>query len=205
MTGPGGTRKTHIVHAVKAVMAKYGCAHKIQFLAHTGSAASNIDGMTVHKGLGIKLAKKDGRRKGNHPAGDSSEDLTVLVSIQNKVLLCEEWKNVDIVLIDEVSLTSAQLLCEIDHALHFAKEKPDEWFRGITAIFAEDFYQYPSITGTPLYTPISTTMKQDNNELLKCLGCLAWKSIDTVVELMEQQRMKFDTEYSKAVQRLRVR
>lgn len=205
MTGPGGTGKTYVVQAVKMVMAKYGCAHKIRFLAPTGSAASNIDGMTIHKGLGIKLTKKDGRGKGNRAVGDSSEDMTVLVSIQNKVLLREEWKNVDIVLIDEISLTSAQLLCEIDYALRFAKEKPDDWFGGITVIFAGDFYQYPPVAGTPLYAPISSSTKQDNNELHKRLGRLAWKSIDTVVEFTEQQRMKLDSEYSEAVQRLRIR
>ncbi|KAG1880598.1 hypothetical protein C8R48DRAFT_560869, partial [Suillus tomentosus] len=54
MTGPGGTGKTYVVNAVKAFMARYGCAHLIRFLAPTGSAASLIDGMTIHQGLGIK-------------------------------------------------------------------------------------------------------------------------------------------------------
>ncbi|KAG2357574.1 hypothetical protein BDR07DRAFT_1185222, partial [Suillus spraguei] len=54
MTGPGGTGKTHVVKAVQSVMQHYGCAHIIRFLALTGSAAVLIDGMTVHKGLGIK-------------------------------------------------------------------------------------------------------------------------------------------------------
>lgn len=205
MTGPGGTGKTHVVKAVKRVMANYGCGHRIRFLAPTGSAASNIDGMTVHKGLGIKIAKKDGRGKGGREIGESAEDLTVLVSVQNKAQLHDEWRNVDVVLIDEVSLTSAQLLCEIDQALRFAKEVYDEWFGGITVIFAGDFYQYPPVGGTPLYAPISATGKQTSEELLKRLGRLAWKSISTVVELTEQQRMKNDIEYSQAVQRLRVR
>ncbi|KAH7921154.1 hypothetical protein BV22DRAFT_1019891, partial [Leucogyrophana mollusca] len=55
MTGPGGTGKTHVVKAVRAVMQHYGCGHLIRFLAPTGSAAALIDGMTVHKGLGIKI------------------------------------------------------------------------------------------------------------------------------------------------------
>ncbi|KAG1887500.1 uncharacterized protein F5891DRAFT_901016, partial [Suillus fuscotomentosus] len=53
MTGPGGTGKTHIVKAVQRVMQHYGCAHLIRLLAPTGSAAALIDGMTVHKELGI--------------------------------------------------------------------------------------------------------------------------------------------------------
>ncbi|KAG1779378.1 hypothetical protein EV702DRAFT_923351, partial [Suillus placidus] len=55
MTGPGGTGKTHVVKAVRAVMEYYGYDHIIRFLAPTGSAAALIDGITVHKGLGIKI------------------------------------------------------------------------------------------------------------------------------------------------------
>jgi hypothetical protein len=55
MTGPGSTGKTYVVNAVKVFMAQYGCAHLIRFLAPMGLAASLIDGMTIHQGLGIKI------------------------------------------------------------------------------------------------------------------------------------------------------
>jgi predicted ATPase len=64
MTGPGGTGKTHVVKAVQQVMSHYGAAHQIHFLAPTGSAASLINGMTIHKGLGIKIKSKE-KGKGN--------------------------------------------------------------------------------------------------------------------------------------------
>jgi SpoVK/Ycf46/Vps4 family AAA+-type ATPase len=82
MTGPGGTGKTHIVKAVQRVMDHYGCAHKIRFLAPTGSAAALIDGMTIHKGLGIKIKSKE-KGKGNRKLGSGIEDYTVVISIQN--------------------------------------------------------------------------------------------------------------------------
>ncbi|KAG2150886.1 hypothetical protein DEU56DRAFT_728254, partial [Suillus clintonianus] len=53
MTGPGGTGKMYVINAVKAVMSHYRCDHQIRYLAPTGSAASLINGMTIHKGLGI--------------------------------------------------------------------------------------------------------------------------------------------------------
>jgi hypothetical protein len=52
------------------------------FLAPTGSAASIIDGMTIHKGLGIKIKAKN-KGKGNRDPGSSTEDYTVLISIKN--------------------------------------------------------------------------------------------------------------------------
>jgi hypothetical protein len=55
MTGLGRTGKTHVVNALHALMAEYGCKHTFRFLAPTGSVATLIDGMIVHKGLGIKI------------------------------------------------------------------------------------------------------------------------------------------------------
>lgn len=86
MMGPGGTGKTHVVKAVCAVMEHYGQSHLIRFLAPTGSAAALIDGMTVHKGLGIKI-KSLSKGKGNHAPGESLQDYSVIISNQNKTQL----------------------------------------------------------------------------------------------------------------------
>ena len=90
MTRPGGTGKTHIVKAVQEVMRHYGAAHKIRYLAPTGSTAALIDGMTVHKGLGIKVKSKD-KAKCNHKLGDHSEDYSVVVTVRNRTQLQDEW------------------------------------------------------------------------------------------------------------------
>lgn len=105
-------------------------------------------------------------------------------------------------MIDEVSLVSLQLLAEIDHALHYAKEKPDLWFGGVAVIFAGDFYQFLPVGGSPLYTPILLYAGQNNSEVQKRLGRLVWKMVNTVVNLTDQQRMKEDPEYGDAVNRL---
>jgi hypothetical protein len=204
MTGPGGTGKTHVVKAVRAVMEYYGHGHIIRFLAPTGSAAALIDGMTIHKGLGIKI-KATNKGKGNRIPGDSLQDYSVIVSNQNKTQLREEWRNVAYLLIDETSLLGLQLLAQLDHALRVAKERPDLWFGGVTLILSGDFFQYAPVGGTALYTPISRYAGQTDDEIQKRLGRLAWKTIDTVVTLAEQQRMKLDPEYADAVSRLRVR
>ncbi|KAG1838079.1 hypothetical protein DFJ58DRAFT_668560, partial [Suillus subalutaceus] len=84
MTGLGGTGKTCVVNAVKAFMAHYGCAHLIHFLAPTGSATSLIDGMTTHKGLGIKI-KASQNGKSNWQVGD-------------------KWQNIQVIFVDEASM-----------------------------------------------------------------------------------------------------
>jgi hypothetical protein len=101
-----------------------------------------------------------------------------------------------------VSLLSFQLLADIDHALQYAKERPGLWFGGVNVIFAGDFYQYPPIGGTPLYSPISAYAGQNDAEIQKRLERMAWKRVNTVVNLSEQQHMKDDPEYGEVVMRL---
>jgi hypothetical protein len=127
----------------------------------------------------------------------------VLISVRNRTLLCDEWRLVKVLFIDEVSLLSEQLICKIDHALRYATERPDEWFGGITIIFAGDFFQYPPIGGTPLYSPIPNANSYQKNDVPHHLGHLTWKSLNAVVSLTEQERMKGDPEYAHAVNHLR--
>jgi len=205
MTGPGGTGKTHVVKAVQVLMQHYGCGHLIRFLAPTGSAASLIDGMTIHKALNIQIRSNDNKEGRNRSLRECSDNYSVFIGVKTRTHLREEWKNVEFLLIDEVSLLSLQLLAEIDHALRFAKEKTDLWFGGVAMIFCGDFLQFPPVGGTPLYVPIPLYAGQTNAEILRRLGRLAWRTINTVIDLTEQQRMKGDPEYGEAVNRLRRR
>jgi hypothetical protein len=127
----------------------------------------------------------------------------VLISVRNRTLLCDEWRLVKVLFIDEISLVSLQLIGEVDHALRYATERPDEWFGGITVIFAGDFFQYPPIGGTPLYSPIPNTNSKHKDDVTRRLGRLAWISFDAIVSLTEQEWMKVDPEYGNAVTRLR--
>jgi hypothetical protein len=114
----------------------------------------------------------------------------VLISIRNCTQLRDQWRLVKVIFIDEISLVSQQLICEIDHALRYVKEWPDEWFGGVCVVFAGNFCQYPPIGGTPLYTPIPLANSCRKDDVPRCLGRLAWKSINTVVSLTEQECMK---------------
>ncbi|KAF8290394.1 hypothetical protein DL93DRAFT_2038660, partial [Clavulina sp. PMI_390] len=85
MEGPGGTGKTHVLRALQSLMSRYGCAHRIRFLAPTGGAAALLDGQTIHRGLGIS-------------------ELAYHLSLKKREELRKEWHNVLFVVIDEVSM-----------------------------------------------------------------------------------------------------
>ena len=168
LTGPGGTGKTHVIGAVSNVMGACGCEHCIRYLAPTGGTAKIINGMTVHKGLGIAIQKKS-TGKTNSSIDQNDEHYTVTINIKKLSELQLNWKHVDVLLVDEIGSVGQQLLSEIDHALRIAKERPDEWFGGIIVIFAGDFHQHAPMSETALYQPISNSMRQDNSEIKKDL------------------------------------
>ena len=84
MEGPGGTGKTHVINALKSLLDKYDCGHKIRFLAPTGGAAALINGQTIHKGLGIAV---------HSTIGKSSKDnkMCYRISLQKQDELRQEW------------------------------------------------------------------------------------------------------------------
>ena len=65
---------------------------------------------------------------------------TVLINLNKIQQLCDEWKFVDVLFLDEVGAVGAQLLSELYHALRIAKEEPNIWFGGMIVIFAGDFH-----------------------------------------------------------------
>lgn len=204
MTGPGGTGKSHSIKALKCFMMLYDSGHRLRLLAPTGSAASLIGGMTCHKGLALKIKQKSDRGK-KVQRTTMDELYEVGDSVQKKAAIRRSWQNVDVVLIDEVSLLSLINLADIDHALRMAKEKPNEWFGGIIVIFSGDFCQYPPVAGNALYSCMRSNRELNDRELKRRLGRLAWKTLNAVVEFEEQFRMKDDPGYAMAAVRLRER
>lgn len=204
MTGPGGTGKTHVVKALQSLMQIYGFTNAIRYLAPTGTAASLVDGTTIHAGLGIKISPTNQGKGGRNP-GEDNEDWTCVIDVRKASEIRLDWLPVLFVLIDEVSMVSLKLLCELDHALRYAKEAHGEWFGGINIIFSGDFYQYSPVGGSPLYTPVTKRMTQSDDEIKNRLGRIAWKTVNTVIILEEQMRMAADKDFGLAVLNLRTR
>ncbi len=156
----------------------------------------------VTRGLGLKISSSATSSVNENTLGS----FNVLVSIHNKTVLRDEWKNVSVLFIDEVSLLSLQILCEIDHALRYVKESQEQWFGGMIVIFSGDIYQFPPVEGSALYKLVQDDGAHITHfELQKRLGRLAWHSLTDVIELTEQQRMKKDPEYGQTVARMRKR
>jgi hypothetical protein len=103
--GEGGTGKSKVLKALTKYMAVLKIRHRIRLGAQTGVAAGNINGSTLHSLLELifKKKKKDGKPK----------------EISDKV--CNEFSQVDMLFIDEISMTGCTSVQEISVKLADAK------------------------------------------------------------------------------------
>lgn len=121
ITGRAGTGKSTLLDYFRSSTKK-----EIVVLASTGVAALNVKGQTIHSFFGFKpnvtLQSIKKHRQGN--------DL---------------YKELDAIIIDEVSMVRADLMDCIDKFLRLNGRSKNEPFGGIQMIFIGDLYQLPPV------------------------------------------------------------
>lgn len=118
--GRAGTGKTSLIHSLK----EQGLRHVV--VAPTGVAALNAGGQTIHKFFGIPPR------------------IVNLDDIRPRSRLGSILRNIDLIVIDEISMVRSDLLDVIDRTLrvHLA---PDQPFGGMRILLVGDFLQLPPI------------------------------------------------------------
>ena len=135
LLGSGGTGKSTLI---KELTRRCKEQHiNIGITASTGSAAVLIDGKTVHSYLGIGLAK-------DSPTVLAS---TLFFKYKKKAI---ELKDVQILLIDEISMINAELLTKISKFLSIVR-KDERLFGGLQIILSGDMYQLPPVQGSMVF------------------------------------------------------
>ena len=131
LTGSAGTGKTYLLNKYITYLKERGIEPAI--VAPTGIAASHIGGMTIHSffGLGIMEEVSD----------DYIGDLFYRKFLQNRL------KNLNVLIVDEVSMVSPALFESIDKILKAFKHS-QEPFGGVQIILSGDFFQLPPISSS---------------------------------------------------------
>lgn len=130
LTGPGGTGKSALIRYIQKDA--YKKLLDVQVCALTGCAAVLLEckAKTVHSWAGIGLA---------------SAPIDIMVSRVMKNRFAKmTWKNIDLLIIDEVSMMSQKLFEMLD-AIGKAVRRNKRPFGGIQLIFSGDFYQLPPV------------------------------------------------------------
>lgn len=122
ITGKAGTGKSTLLkYYIKSSNKKF------VVLAPTGIAALNVGGQTIHSFFRLPPSII-------HP-----------VSIQPDYVRADLFANLQMVIIDEVSMVRADLMNGIDIALRKNRNRLDEPFGGVQMVFIGDLFQLPPV------------------------------------------------------------
>ena len=161
LTGPSGTGKSFLINYFKDLVKKH---KNIAITSTTGISALLIGGTTLHSFLGIGL-------------GNSTVE-EMIKNVESKDYLRKKLLMLDILVIDEVSMLSPELLTKIEKMLRIVRSgkklsyinnnitKKEPAFGGVQIVATGDLLQLPVI----------------NSEKF-CFECDAWK--DTIQEVIE--------------------
>jgi ATP-dependent DNA helicase PIF1 len=187
LTGPGGTGKSFLLQTIFEEIPKRTGKH-VAITALTGCAALLIGrfAKTLHSWAGIGLGR------------ESAAALTAAIRRSGKAL--RRWLGTDILIIDEVSMMTPELLEKLD-AIAKLLRRSTKPMGGLQIVFVGDFYQLPPVnkdkekeTCFVFETPVWNEIIQETIQLTKILrqddpvfhtildearkGCLSQKSLE---------------------------
>jgi ATP-dependent DNA helicase PIF1 len=191
ITRIGGSGKSHIIKAIVALFKRCGCPENLLLSAPTGSAAVLIDGYTIHALTFL-------------PGGETSRKASDLQDI---------WGKVHYLILD-VSMVSAELLCQISERISMGKQGTDPQarnkpFGGVNIIFAGDLGQLRPVGSSALYSSdLLGRLASQTSETIRghrgLFGASIWQQLTHIVELKKNVRATRDPAYISLLNRFRL-
>jgi ATP-dependent DNA helicase PIF1 len=165
ITGGAGVGKSYLVKEIARSIKK-----RIGICAMTGCAAQLIDGATLHSYLGIGL-------------GDKPANVLANTIIHKLFAVKERILDLEVLLIDEVSMLNDELLEKVDEILQLVRRNSKP-FGGVQMIFVGDPFQLAPVEGN------------------YCFTSKIWKNIK-VHTLTQNMRQAGDQEFKDLLDRVR--
>jgi hypothetical protein len=142
VTGKAGTGKTTFLRYIRE-----NCYKKMAVVAPTGVAAINAGGTTIHSFFQLPL----GMYIPSHPeqwgGGDSYiyNKNQLLAKLHLNKSKRELIRELDLLVIDEVSMVRADLLDAVDVVLRSVRRRPEIPFGGVQMLYVGDLFQLPPV------------------------------------------------------------
>lgn len=139
LTGKAGTGKTTFLKHIRQ-----HCPKQMAIVAPTGVAAINAGGSTIHSFLQLPFGTfiPEGKAKEDTDAFDRYTLLSRLrYSAEKRKLL----QQLELLVIDEISMVRADTLDAVDAVLRHARQKLHEPFGGVQMLFIGDMFQLPPV------------------------------------------------------------
>ncbi len=188
--GFAGTGKSFLLKYYKEYTVK-NTNKTISVTATTGIAAYNINGITINRYAGI--------RTGEQP-------VKMLLKYVNSTIR-ETIRKTDILVIDEISMMSADLFEKLDELFRYIRKRQDELFGGIQLVLCGDLLQLlPVFTrNTELYGDQDTRLLVESplfNKHFKGVGAVGTKKAN-IISLEQNFRQENDKKFNDLLARLR--
>ena len=186
LTGGAGTGKSHVTRCIRyhaekifETLRESQDDRTVLVVAHTGTAAFNVEGETICSALNISI--------------NAPHDYKPLAE-QSLNTMRTKFQHLQLLIIDEISMVTQKQLRYIHGRLQQIKHASNRSFFGNVCVLAVgDFYQIPPIRpSTPLCIP-------DDNPLNDM-----WHDNFRICELTQIMRQRDDLEFAQLLNRLRV-
>lgn len=142
LTGKAGTGKTTFLKWIKD-----NCSKKMAIVAPTGVAAINASGVTIHSFFQLPIGTyihnyRTAWGEYDHHIFNKNQLLSKLRLNQNKRTLINE---LELLIIDEISMVRADVMDAIDAVLRSVRRKPQLPFGGVQMLYIGDLFQLPPV------------------------------------------------------------
>lgn len=176
LTGEPGSGKTHTVNEYVAWLRARGIEPAIT--ASTGIAATHIGGLTIHSWSGIGIRRSL-----------SPYDLDQIG--QNKRVV-DRVANAKVLIIDEVSMLSADTLSMVDAVCREVR-RDERAFGGLSVVLVGDFFQLP---------PVESRDQEEEQAAIDVVkggrfafDSSAWKAMNPIICYLSEQHRQEDKEF----------
>jgi len=183
LTGEPGSGKSYTIKQYIDYLISKGVTPSVT--ASTGIAATHIGGMTIHSwsGLGIK----------------SELSIYDLEAMLEKEYIVKRVTKAKVLIIDEISMLSANTLDMIERVCSYIRHNEDKPFGGLQVIFVGDFFQLPPIIKA---TERTSTLEMFENSQL-AFNARAWTKTAPVICYLTEQHRQSDTEFMSVLKNIR--
>lgn len=155
ITSQAGAGKSFLI---KLIYAKYQDVKHIAITSTTGTSAILINGVTLHSYLGIGLG--------------NSDVSSLYLMIQKRYNILRRWKDLEILIIDEISMLSPILFDKLENLARVIRRNTKP-FGGIQLVLSGDYCQLPVVGESDSF----------------CFDAESWNAcVDNIVYLTENFR-----------------
>ncbi|MDH4091237.1 MAG: AAA family ATPase [Cyclobacteriaceae bacterium] len=141
LTGKAGTGKTTFLKHIKATTTK-----KAVVVAPTGVAAIHAGGSTIHSLFQLPFTPFIPEvQKGFEQSSDMSDKYSLLKNLKFEREKRSLFRELELLIIDEVSMVRCDILDAIDTILRHLRRKPFVPFGGVQVLFIGDLFQLPPV------------------------------------------------------------